>query len=71
VITREGQTYVFATPEEAREFVSQPLSDAELAQGLRAIDMIRELNEMILRRTGGQGISEEDMEEALRVMRDH
>jgi len=71
LVWRDGQAHVLSTDEEVREFFSRPLSDDELARGLRAIQMIRELHEMILQRTGGQGLSEEDMEDALRVMRDH
>lgn len=71
VVSRSGETRVFATPEEAREFLSQPLSEAEAAQGLRAIRIIEELHQMVLDRTRGQGVSEEDMEDALRATRDH
>lgn len=71
VVTRHGGIHVLASREEARAFLSQPLTAEELAQRRRAAQLVRELRARILERTGGQGIAEEDMQDALHAMRDH
>ena len=63
-----------ATPEEFeqdRAELSKPMSPERQAQGLAALELIRELHARILERTGGQGISEEAFEDAMEAMRDH
>ena len=66
-----GEVRVFRTREEAREFARQPLSPEERQQTIEAFEMIRHLHAMILERTGGEGVSEEDFEYILREMREH
>jgi hypothetical protein len=71
IITRGGKTYVFETAEKARAFASQPLSDEEVQRGLQALQRFEGLRQRILARTGGRGVTEEDIEDALAAAKDH
>jgi hypothetical protein len=66
VVWYDGVTHGFASPEEARAHLSQPLSDAEVDRGLRALDMAEALQRDFVGRSGG-GLSEADIEDALRA----
>lgn len=69
-VTRNGLTYVFETEEEMSAFLAGPrrLSREEVEELFAELDRI---NAAVLERTGGKGISEEDMQDALAAMRDH
>lgn len=71
VITRGGVTRVFESQEDARAFAHQPMTEAEREQLLDALRMSEEVYEMVMARTGGKGISEEAIEDALRSAKDH
>lgn len=68
-VTRNGLTYVFETAEEQAAFVESHLTREERVA--RALTRLAALDEQILARTGGRGIPEADIEDALGAMRDH
>jgi len=71
IVTRGAKTYVFDNAEEARAFVNQPLTDEEYERALEALDLLESVHTSILKRTGGRGISPEDIEEAIEVAKEH
>lgn len=68
-LTRDGLTYVFESAEEQAAFVESRLSRADRVD--RAFQRLAALDEQILARTGGRGIPEEDIVDAIAAMRDH
>ena len=71
IVTRGGKTYVFDTADEARAFVNQPLTDEEYERGLKALELLDGVHRSILKRTGGRGISPDDIEGAIEVAKEH
>ncbi len=70
-ITRGGVTHVFESRDEARAFAQQPMTEMECEQLLEALRMSEDLRARILERTGGRGITQEDLDDALRAAKDH
>ncbi|MBI2767496.1 MAG: hypothetical protein HYX53_16495 [Chloroflexi bacterium] len=63
-----------ATPEEYaadRAYLARPLSDDEAERFRRALQRMENLNQRILRRTGGRGIPDEEIQAALDEADDH
>jgi hypothetical protein len=63
-----------ATPEEYardREELSRPMSPEKRARALAALEMTYALHRQILERTGGLGIPEEALQEAIDSRHDH
>lgn len=71
VITLLGRKYLFATREEAREWMHRPMSDWEAAQWKDAMERIHRHWNDALAEAEGPGVSRDDIEEALREDRDH
>ena len=70
-VTRDGLTYVFETAEEQAAFLETNERERRREQGTEALEMIRRVHQSILERTGGVGISAEEVDEALREVRGH
>jgi YHS domain-containing protein len=71
IVTRGGKTYVFDSAEDARAFVNEPLTDEEHERALKALELLDNVHQSILRRTRGRGISPDDIEEAIQVAKEH
>lgn len=71
VITLLGRKYLFATREEAREWMHRPMSGEEREQMREAWTRFDELRGRILEETNGRGITAQDIDEALEEARDH
>jgi hypothetical protein len=69
-VTRGGLTYVFETAEEQAVFLEGNEREQRRERGLKALERVRRVHESILERTGGVGISEEDVDQALREVRE-
>jgi hypothetical protein len=69
VVTIDGLTYGFDTPEERNAFLKeyeQTHREQRIEQGRKAMEMVHALRAQILERTGGKGIPIEEIDRAWR-----
>ena len=71
VMSRGGVTRVFDSDEEARAWAHRPLTEDERRQFGEVLSEFDELRDAILERTDGRGITQDDVDDALRVAKDH